>query len=75
MSKNLEVQLPDDIFAKLEQLAQDSGLSTVQAAGNILRSTIAKLSQPEADSEKFDFESALNYALKKNEELLRRLAK
>lgn len=75
MSKYLEVQLTDEVFAKLEHLAQVSGISSVQAAGIILCSTIEKLSQPEAVSETFDFESTLNYALQKNEELLQRLAK
>ena len=75
MSKTLQVQLPEDIFAKLEQIAQVSGLSSDQVAGNILRISIEKLSSQEPVTETINFESALNDALHKNEELLRRLAR
>ena len=76
MSKILEVHLPDDVFAKLEQLSRISGCSSDHVAGIILRTSIEKMSQhQETVPETIDFESTLSYALQKNEELLRRLAK
>lgn len=75
MSKVLEVQLTDEVFAKLEQIAHVSALSATEVAENMLKSALADKTVPTSATLSVDFDAALTYALSKNEELLRRLAK
>jgi hypothetical protein len=75
MSKTLEIRISDEAFAKLEQIAVSSALSTCEVAEKLVQAELLKNQAALAGSKPMDFESALDYSLGKNEELLRRLAK
>ena len=63
--KTLEIALPDDVAAKVEQVAQSRGLSVSDL---LISSVVEKL---ERDAR---FESAADYVLAKNSELYERLS-
>jgi hypothetical protein len=74
MNRILEVRLPDDVLSKLERIGRNSDLSAAEVAEKLISSVVAH--EPVApDPLPFEFDSLLNYALNKNEELLNRLAK
>ena len=75
MSKTLEIRISDEAFAKLEQIAYSSALSTCEVAEKLVQAELLKNQTDQAGIKAMDFESALDYSLAKNEELLRRLSK
>ncbi len=63
---NLTVDIPDDRFAKLKEIAKGLLVTPEELVTASIEDLLAR---PEED-----FEQALNYVLKKNNELYRRLA-
>jgi len=74
MSKVLEVELSDEHFSRLEQLVKAASTSVNKVAQDLISRTLEANVASSDDSEAFDFEVTLSYAMNKNQELLNRLA-
>lgn len=64
--QTLEVELPDQTAAKLEEAAQTLGVTSAQLLQLSVEEKLARLD--------VDFQAAASYVLDKNAELYRRLA-